>query len=96
MYKPPRDPRDRPLIEQPTWQRVFVSYAMIAVIFLLIWGVSQPRAGVVVLAAIVGLFIGGRRAYRLTRHFYDCREFTFELGGKIKITVTQLPTGDAK
>jgi hypothetical protein len=68
---------------------------MVAVIPLLVWGVSQPRAGVVVLAAIFGLYIGGRRAYRLTRCFYACQEFTFELGGKIKITVTYLPTGDA-
>lgn len=95
MHRPPLDPRDRPLIETPTWRNVLVSYAMVAAIPLLLWVVSQPLVGSVTLAAVVGLLVGGRRAYRLTRCFYDCQGFTFDLGGKAQITVTQIPIDEA-
>ncbi|WP_433630187.1 hypothetical protein [Halomicrococcus sp. NG-SE-24] len=68
---------------------------MVAAIPLLLWVVSQPLVGSVTLAAVVGLLVGGRRAYRLTRCFYDCQGFTFDLGGKAQITVTQIPIDEA-
>jgi hypothetical protein len=72
-----------------------VSYGLAAALPLLVWFVSQPRAGTVVVVAIGGLFVGGRRVFRLSRCFFRCQRFTFNLGGKVKITVTQIPTDDA-
>lgn len=95
MFKPPLDSRDYILIEEPTWRSVTVSYAMAAALPLLVWIISKPRARTVILAAIWGLFVGGRRAYRLTRRFYNGERFTFNLRGKVRITVTQIPTDDA-
>ncbi|WP_227373662.1 hypothetical protein [Haladaptatus halobius] len=90
MFRPPLDPGDRPLIDQPTWRSIIVSYALMAAIPLLLWIVSQPLAGTVTLAGIAGLLVGGRRVYRLIRCFYDCQRFTFNLGGKAQITVAQI------
>ncbi|WP_458208000.1 hypothetical protein [Haladaptatus sp. NG-SE-30] len=95
MFRPPLDPRDRPLIEHPTWRSVLVSYTLVAAIPILLWVVSQPLTGIVALASIAGLLTGGRRAYRLTRCFYDCQGFTFSVGGKAQITVSQIPTDEA-
>jgi len=95
MSRPPLDPRDRPPIESPTWQSVLLSYGLVAVIPLLLWVVSQPVAGIVTLGGIAGLFIGGRRAYRLIRCFYNCQEFTFDLLGRARITVAQIPATEA-
>lgn len=94
MLRPPLDPRDCPLIEQPTWRSILVSYALVAAVPLLLWVISQPLAGTVTLGTIAGLFVGGRRAYKLTRCFYDCQGFTFDLGGKVQITVAQISTAD--
>jgi hypothetical protein len=95
MYEPLLNQRDRPLIEEPTWRSIIVSYAMMTVIPLLLWVLSQPLDGMVTLAAIGGLFVGGQRAYRLIHRFSDYQEFAFNLGGKVQITVTQLPSNDA-
>lgn len=91
MFRPPHDPQDRPLIETPTWRSVFVSYALMAVLPLLLWIVSQPVAGTVTVAGIASLLIAGKRAYRLNRCFYHCQKFTFNLFGKARITVTHIP-----
>lgn len=95
MVRPPLDPNDPSLIDQPTWRSVIASYAILASIPLLLWIVSQPLAGSVALAAAVGLAVGARRAYELLRCFYDCQAMVFDLGGRARITVTQLPTDDA-
>jgi hypothetical protein len=68
---------------------------MVIAIPFVIWIVSQPLTGIVVLTAIVALFTGTRRAYRLARCFYDCEAFAFDVGGKARITVTQLSAEDA-
>lgn len=94
MFRPPLDPRDRPLVEQPTWRSVLVSYAVVAAIPLLLWVVSRPLAGTVTLGAVAGLIVGGRRAYGLTRCFYDCQGFTFDLVGKAQITVARIPADE--
>lgn len=96
MVRPPLDPRERPLAESLTWQSIAVSYALMAVIPLLLWAVSRPLAGSVLLVGAASLFIGGRRAYRLRRCFYDCQEFTFDVLGRARITVAQIPTAEAK
>lgn len=96
MFRPPIDPRDRPLVEPPTWRSIVVSYALVAVVLLLLWVVSYPRAGAVILAGIAGLFIGGRRAYRLIRCCYNCEEFSFDLFGRARITVSQTSANEPK
>jgi hypothetical protein len=67
---------------------------MIAVIPLLLWVVSQPLAGIVVLAAIGGLFISARRGLRLAHCFYDCGGFAFDLGGKVQVCIIKPSAND--
>jgi hypothetical protein len=95
MFRPPHDPQDPPRITNPTWRSILVSYALVVTIPLLLWAVTNPLAGTVTLAGVVGLVIGGRHAYKLHRCFYHCQKLTFQLGETAQITVTQLPTDDA-
>jgi Flp pilus assembly protein TadB len=95
MFRPPKDSRDGPIVEQPTWQRVFVSYGMMAAVFLSLWLVSNPLAGVVALAASAVAVITVRRAAELARCFRDCGGFAFDLGGRVRITVAQPRTEEA-
>lgn len=94
MFRLPISPRDRPSKPPLTWRSVVVSYALTAGIPLLLWVVMNPLAGSVMLAAVASLYVGGRRAARLIRCFYDCKGFTFDLLGRARITVTQVPTND--
>ncbi|QLG29170.1 hypothetical protein HUG10_17260 [Halorarum halophilum] len=71
-----------------------MSYATIAAIPILLWVGSQPLAGAAMLAAVVGLLVGVRRAHRLVRCVHECRALTFDLGGEVRITVAQHPTDD--
>jgi hypothetical protein len=87
MYAPP-DPRDRTGIEQPTWRSVLAGYLLLAVLLLALWTVSNPLAGTAVLATVVGLSVGARRAAALVRCLRVCREFTVDLGRGVSITVT--------
>lgn len=96
MFRPPLDPRDRSLIDRPTWRGVVVSYGLVAAVPLLLWVVSYPRVGTVTLAGIASLFVGGRRIHRLLRCLDDCRGITFDLLGRARITVVQIPTNEAK
>lgn len=95
MYRPPLDPRDRPLNEAPTGGTVVMSYGLMALLPLLVWVVSRPVAGTVTIVSVASLFIGGRRLYRLIRCFYDCEAFSFELRGRARITIAQIPTEEA-
>lgn len=95
MIQPQHDPRDRPLIEQPTWRSILVSYALVAAVPLLLWAISNLLAGTVTLVGVTALVIGGRHAYKLRRCFYRCQKLTFQLGEIAQITITQLPTDDA-
>ena len=95
MIQPPHDPRDPPLIDQPTWRSILVSYVLAAVVPLLLWAISNPLAGTVTVVGVTALVIGGRHAYKLRRCFYHCQKLTFQLGETAQITVTQLPTDDA-
>lgn len=95
MYRPPSDPRNRIAQKNPTWRNIIVSYLMVIAIPLALWAFSQPVAGAVVIAALVGLFSGARRAYTLARCFEHCQGFAFDLAGKARITVRQIPADDS-
>ena len=95
MIQPPHDPQDPSLIDQPTWRSIFVSYALVAAVPLLLWAISNPLAGTITLVSVTALVIGGRNAYKLRHCFYHCQKLTFQLGETAQITVTQLPTDDA-
>lgn len=95
MKRLPPDPRYAPSNEPLTWERVLVSYAMMAAIPLLLWVVSRPLAGTVVLASAGGLLVGARRASRLVRCFHRCRGFAFDLGERVRITVAPVPCDDS-
>lgn len=66
-----------------------MSYGLVLAFPVLLWIMSNPGAGVVILAAISGLVLLVREGLRLVRCFYDRGEFSFNLGGKIQITITQ-------
>lgn len=89
MLRPPTDPRYRPAPSEPTWQNVLVGYAMIAAVPALLWVASQPSTRLVAVAAVVGLALVARHLLRLVRCFDDCRGFAFDLGQRIRITITQ-------
>lgn len=91
----PPDPRDRTDFEQPTWRSILAGYAPLAGVLLSLWIVSNPIAGAVGLTAAAGLFLGARRAAELARCFRVCREFTVDLGGSLRITVTNARVDDA-
>lgn len=95
MFRPPLDPRTRPLIERPTWGKVIVSYAVMAAIPLLLWVGSHPLVGLATLAGVAALLVAGRRAHRLLRCFHECPGITFELAGTARITVSQIAADDA-
>lgn len=89
MYVPPLDPRDGPAINQPTSRGLLVIYAAMIAFPLLLWIVSQPLAGSVVLVTIVVSAISARRAAKLARCFHDCGGFAFDLGGRVRISITR-------
>lgn len=92
MSKPLPDPHNHTIFSQTTWRGIFTLSAMVAAVPLLLWGVSQPLAGVSVLVTTGGLFITVRHARRLVRCFYDCQGLEFNLGGRVWITIAQTPT----
>jgi len=94
MFRPPLDPRDRPLVDQPTWRGVLASYGAIAAVPFLLWFLSSPLAGTAVLAGLFGATALGRSVYRLGRCFRSCRRIVFELGETARITVRQLPADE--
>ena len=88
ISRPPNGPRIRPITE-PTWQRIAADYAMVAAIPLLLWVVSHPVAGAATLTISAALVVAGRRAYALTRCLRECRQVTFQPGGRTRITVAR-------
>jgi hypothetical protein len=89
MSRPPFDPRYRPAVEQPSWEGVLASYALVPALLLLLWLISQPRTATVVLTATAGVLLGVRRALELARCVSDCGGFSVDLGGKLRITIAQ-------
>lgn len=89
MILPPIDPRYRPAPTQPTWRNILVSYAILASVPALLWVVSQPSTRIAGVVAVVGLALVARRLHRLIRCFYDCQGFAFDLGQRVRITITQ-------
>lgn len=94
MHRAP-DPRDRTGIERLSWRSVLAGYAVMAVLLLSLWAISHPVAGAAVIVAVVGLHAAARRAVRLARCLRVCREFTVDLGGRVRVTVTRTGAGDA-
>ena len=94
MYAPP-NPRYHTDFKHPGWRGVLAGYALLATGVLSLWAVSNPTAGAVALAAALGLFVGVRRAAALVRCLRVCREFTVDLGGSVRITVTRTSANDA-
>ncbi|WP_158059261.1 hypothetical protein [Halorussus halophilus] len=94
MSKPPIGPRSYPKYDDPTWQNILVTYALVGAIPIALWIFSQPITGIVVLTTSIALFFSARGAHRLTRCYYECQQLAFEIAGKTRITVTQLPSND--
>lgn len=92
MYRPPSDPRNHPAFDHPGQQGILAGYVSVVAFFLALWIISHPLAGVAVLTAIVGSFIGVRRAVGLARCFHDCGGFSFDLGRRVRITITRPST----
>ena len=87
MYRSPMEPPEGPLPRPPNERGLLVGYAMVAAIPLSLWAASSPLAGAVVLGALYGLVVAGRRASRLVRCFHDCGGFHVDLGGRLRIAV---------
>ena len=72
-----------------------MSYALVALIFPILWFVSNPILGSVLVVIAVGVGIALRRAWRLRRCFYDCGSFSLDLADRVWIAVTQ-PDADCR
>jgi hypothetical protein len=91
MYRPPSDHRHHHhhRVTEPTWRGVLVSYLSVASIPLVLWMVSQPAAGAVLLAVVAGLAAGTRRGLWLVHCLAECGGFSFDIGEQVRITVTR-------
>lgn len=87
MRRPPTDPDRQSARYRPTWQDVLVAWGMLALVPLLLWTVSDPLAGGLTMAALVGLALAGRRAIRLARCLSECESLTLDIGRQVHITV---------
>lgn len=91
MRDPNRDPRRRSVPDQPTWDTVLLSYAMVAAIPVVLWIAANPVIGLVAVGAIASLGFGARKAAGLVRCFYECRRLAFDVGDVARITVCRRP-----
>ncbi|WP_276259032.1 hypothetical protein [Haloglomus litoreum] len=89
MSRPPVDPRDRPLPPRTSPQSVPVSWAMMAAVVLLVWGVSYPQLGVLTAGALGALAVVRSHIHRLARCVSECRRLTISLGRHGHITVSR-------
>lgn len=96
MSRPPFDPRHRPAVEQPSWRGILVSYALIPVVFLSLWGISHPLTATVIIVATVCLLLTLRRTLNLARCLSNCGGFSIDLGGKIRITIARPQVDDSR
>lgn len=87
--RPPHDPRYLRDPTDPTWQSLLVSYALVAAILPVLWFVSYPVFGSIVVVTAVGIGVALRRAWRLRRCFHHCGGFSLDLAGRMRIAVTQ-------
>ncbi|WP_435065319.1 hypothetical protein [Halobaculum sp. EA56] len=93
MHRPP-DPSDRTGIERPSWRSIVAGYAVVVAGLAALWAVSNPVAGATVLAAAGAVRLGAPRVAGAVRCLRVCREFTVDLGGRLRITVTRPPVDD--
>lgn len=94
MYQPSSDPRDGPLVDQPTWRGVLAAYVAIATVPLALFAVSNPLAGAGVVASLGVLAVGARRTATLVECFHECQGFAFDVAGRVRITVAHPSSGD--
>ncbi|MXR40206.1 hypothetical protein GRX01_02380 [Halobaculum sp. WSA2] len=93
MHRAP-DPNGRTGVEQSSWGSVLAGYAVIAGVLASLWAVSNPIAALTVLLAAVAVRRGAPRAAAAVRCVRVCREFTVDLGGRLRITLTKPPVDD--
>ncbi len=62
---------------------------MLAAGVLSLLAIARPLAAAGVLAAVVGPSLAARRAAALARCLRVCGEFTVDLGGSVRVTVTR-------
>ena len=94
MYIPPLDPRDDPVTSLPTSRGILAIYATLAAVPLLLWLVSQPLTGAVAVVTTAGAVIGVRRTAGLLRCFRECGGFAFDVGGSVRVCVSQSQLDD--
>lgn len=92
MSKPPIDPRDRTINDQPTWRDLLITYGLIAAIPAGLALYSYPLLGSVAVAALAGLLLASRRTLQLYRCFQTCGGFALELGDSVQVCVSQPAT----
>ncbi|WP_226481323.1 hypothetical protein [Natrinema amylolyticum] len=76
-------------------ESILAGYALVPAFLLFLWAVSRPLTAAVTLTIAAGLVFGVRRAWRLARCVSDCGGFSFELGGRVRITIAQTQIDDS-
>jgi hypothetical protein len=89
MHRPPPDPRHRTEPVRPSWRNILVSYATIAVLFLAFVSVSYPLLAVASIVALVGSAVVARRVAGLARCVRDCGGVSYDLAGRVRISVSR-------
>jgi hypothetical protein len=68
---------------------VLLSYAVVGAVTVVLWVLSDPVAGLLVLASLAGLVVGLRRAAVLVRCLRTCGGFTVEVPGGIQVCISR-------
>lgn len=73
MYDPSINARHRRTPEPISWRAVLAGVVASAAVPVVLWAVSQPLAGTVVMTLAVGLLVGATHRATVTRDFRDHR-----------------------
>lgn len=66
-----------------------MGYLMVAAFPVFLWVLSNRLTGITVLTVSAVLVVIVRRALKLIRCFYRCGGFTFDIGGRVRIMISQ-------
>lgn len=89
MPRAPVDPRTNRLRIERTWAQIVLGYTLVAAVPLLLWTLSSPLLGGVVVLAHAGLFVAGHRGLGLKRCLDTCGEFAFSIAGRVCVSISR-------
>lgn len=93
MFEPPSDlptdTRAEPPASQPRPRGILVGYAVMAAVPLVLWGIANPLAAAVAVAALAGSYAAKDPALAAARCLARCRTITVGLDGWVEVRITR-------